>query len=103
MYSSLVLKSERTDKRTLTCMALDDWKLGVKKIFLGCSLGNLKIQSEKWDDLSGIGIKNTFGTLEKKRNQYLNFFWKLVTEKSVSQNVKLGVVFGTFYCGIYVD
>ena len=32
MYSSLVLKSERTDKRTLTCMALDDWKLGVKKI-----------------------------------------------------------------------
>ena len=90
MYSSLVLKSERTDKRTLTCMALDDWKLGVKKISLGCSLGNLKIQSEKWDDLFGIGIKNiTFGTLEKKRNQYLNFSKFLVMEKSVSQFVKI--------------
>ena len=100
-------------------MALDDWKLGVKKSL--CSLGNLQYLFLEMNDWK-LGVKkifllfgkskngmiftnwykNTFGTLEKKRNQYLNFFWKLVTEKSVSQNVKLGVVFGTFYCGIYV-
>ena len=77
-------------------LEMDDWRLGVKKIVL--LLGKSK---------NGMILLNWYkkyfwdiGKEEKSVSQL--FLENLVTEKSVSQIVKLGVVFGTFYCGIYV-
>ena len=91
MYSSLVLKSERTDKRTLTCMALDDWKLGVKKSL--CSLENLQQLNFFWKwMIGGLVLKKSIYSLGKRKNGmillnwYKKYLWDIgKEEKSVSQ------------------
>ena len=58
---------------------------------------------EKWDDLYKLVQKYFWDIGKEEKSVSQLFLENLVTEKSVSQIVKLGVVFGTFYCGIYVD